>query len=75
MSNYCQRCRYRPDRRSGPNACPFSVLYWNFLLRHRERFRGHPRMSLQMRNAERLSPAAADAIRSSARQVRDRYRS
>lgn len=75
MSNYCQRCRYRPDRRSGPNACPFSVLYWDFLLRHRERFRGRPRMSLQMRNAERLSPAAADAIRSSARQVRDRYRS
>ena len=75
MSNYCRSCRYRPERRSRPDACPFTVLYWDFLLRHRDRLANHPRLALQIRNTRRLSPEAAGAIQTSARQVRDRYRS
>ncbi len=74
MSNYCRSCRFRPDRRAGADACPFTVLYWDFLLRHRDRFAAHPRLALQVRNTRRLSQDAADAIQASARQVRDRYR-
>lgn len=55
MSNYCTGCRYRPEQRSGPEACPFTTFYWDFLIRHAGRFAGNPRMSLPLRNLVRFS--------------------
>jgi len=66
MSNYCVGCRYKPDKKTGPDACPFTTLYWDFLLRHRERLAENPRMSLQVRNLERLSAPELDEIRAQA---------
>jgi len=50
MSNYCEGCRYKPREPVGDNACPFTTLYWDFLLRHETLLRGIPRMGLQLRN-------------------------
>ncbi|MGL6133698.1 MAG: cryptochrome/photolyase family protein, partial [Prochlorococcaceae cyanobacterium] len=36
MSSYCKGCRYNVKQRTGPDACPFNALYWDFLARHRE---------------------------------------
>ena len=66
----CARCRYRPDRRSGPDACPFTVLYWDFLMRHEERFARHPRLMMQVRNLARLDAAQREAIAAQAAQIR-----
>lgn len=44
MSNYCKDCKYDPDDMTGENACPFNALYWDFLVRHEEKFRGNQRM-------------------------------
>ncbi len=70
MSDHCRHCRYRPERRTGDDACPFTTLYWDFLLRHEARFARHPRMALQVKNVARLDAgeraaitARADAIR------------
>jgi deoxyribodipyrimidine photolyase-related protein len=62
MGNYCDGCRYRPDRAHGADACPFTTLYWDFLVRHRERFVRHPRLALQVRNLDRLSDKELAAI-------------
>jgi len=71
MSDYCRQCRYDPARTDGGSACPFSVLYWDFLLRNRDRLARIPRMGLQLRNADRLAPAEARAIRRRADALRD----
>lgn len=72
MSNYCAGCRFRPDEATGPRACPFTTLYWDFLDRHRERFAKHPRTALQWKNLDRLDAARLEAIRVEATRLRER---
>lgn len=72
MSNYCDRCRFRPDVAAGAAACPFTTLYWDFLDRHAARFARHPRLAQQVRNLERMAPATREAIRAQAQALRAR---
>ncbi|HMN96631.1 MAG TPA: cryptochrome/photolyase family protein [Phycisphaerales bacterium] len=56
MSNYCRGCRYDPAARQGDRACPFTVFYWEFLLRNRERLGANQRMAMILRNVDRMPP-------------------
>ena len=67
MSDYCRGCRYAPTRRVGPDACPFTTLYWDFLARHADRFAQMPRMALPLKNLRRLPEAEREAIADQAR--------
>jgi deoxyribodipyrimidine photolyase-related protein len=44
MSDYCGTCSYKVKAKTGDDACPFNLLYWHFLDRHKERFASNPRM-------------------------------
>jgi deoxyribodipyrimidine photolyase-related protein len=46
MGDHCRACPYDPKARTGPTACPFNALYWDFLARHRERLAANPRMAV-----------------------------
>lgn len=69
MSNYCDGCRYKPDQRTGPNACPLSTLYWNFLDKHEATFASNPRTSLMVKNLQRMTDEARDAVRIDAKRM------
>ena len=56
MSNHCKRCSWNRKARSGEDACPFNVFYWDFLIRQRERLRGNRRMAIALKNVDRLDP-------------------
>ena len=45
MSDYCGDCRYKVSKKTGPDACPFNYLYWDFLARNREKLGGNPRLA------------------------------
>ncbi len=70
MSNYCTGCRYDPAESTGPRACPFTTLYWDYLLRHEDVLRKNQRMSMQVRNLSRLSDSTRETIRSQAAALR-----
>ena len=70
MSNYCVDCRYRPDQRLGEEACPFTTLYWDFLMRHEALLGRNRRMGLQLRNLRRLDADEKQAIRRRASSIR-----
>jgi deoxyribodipyrimidine photolyase-related protein len=69
MSNYCDGCRYRPDRKTGAQACPFTTLYWHFLDKHETELAANPRTSLMVRNIARLAPDERDALRIDAQKM------
>lgn len=70
MSNYCQSCPYDPAIRSGKNACPFTTLYWDFLMRHAAELQNNQRMTMQLRNLKRLSDDERRAINQRASEIR-----
>ncbi len=71
MSNYCGGCRYDVKVKTGDDACPFNVLYWDFLARHRERFANHPRMAMMIRNLDRIDAGELVQIRRAATVFRE----
>jgi deoxyribodipyrimidine photolyase-related protein len=54
MSNHCKGCVYDRKKRVGDDACPFTNLYWDFFLRHQDRFVKNPRVARQVRAAQQL---------------------
>jgi deoxyribodipyrimidine photolyase-related protein len=54
MSDYCGICHYRVKEKTGARACPFNLLYWHFLIRHRDRFAANPRMAQMYRTWDRM---------------------
>jgi deoxyribodipyrimidine photolyase-related protein len=54
MSDYCGDCRFDRRKRTGPDACPFTTLYWDFIARHDERFVSNARMARQVHASRRL---------------------
>ncbi len=71
MSNYCLGCRFDPSKSLGDSACPFTTLYWDFLMRHEKRLRANRRTGFQVRNLGRLSRDDRAAIRKQAGALRD----
>ncbi len=71
MSNYCASCRFRPDRKTGEEACPFTVLYWDYLQRHRNQLQSNRRMQMQLRNLDRLEEPTLRSIRARAAAIRE----
>jgi deoxyribodipyrimidine photolyase-related protein len=69
MSNYCNDCRYKPDTKVGDNACPMTVLYWNFLDQHEAQFAGNPRTALMVKNLQRLNTQERQSIRDNAQHM------
>jgi deoxyribodipyrimidine photolyase-related protein len=70
MSNYCSACRYQSQLNTGEEACPFTVLYWDFLIRHKNRLSKNPRMQLQIRNLSRKTASEQRAVRKYAEALR-----
>ena len=70
MSPHCKGCRYDPAQREGEKACPFTTLYWDFLMRHQAMLAANPRMALQVKNLARLTDAQTLAIKDRAAAIR-----
>lgn len=66
MSDYCGRCRYDVKQKTGPDACPFNALYWDFLARHEKRLAGNMRMGNMYATWRRMSDGQRADYRASA---------
>jgi len=62
MSNHCASCAYDPAQSTGEKACPFTTLYWDYMIQHEVMLAKNPRMGMQLKNLGRLSSEQRDAI-------------
>lgn len=70
MSPHCRTCPFDPAKRVGDDACPFTTLYWDFLLRHEGTLTDNARMALQLRNLSRIDGDERAAVARRAAQIR-----
>lgn len=71
MSDYCKTCHYDVRQKTGPTACPFNPLYWDFLDRNADALRGNPRLGNPYRTWDRMDPIRQEASRQSAKAFLD----
>ena len=69
------RCLYQPHvellcrvplqggKKNGEQACPFNYLYWDFLIRNRDKLGGNARMGMMYRSLDRMAPEKVEMIR------------
>ncbi len=72
MSDHCRTCHYRVKDKTGPKACPFNLLYWHFLIRHRDRFARNPRMAQMYRTWDRMAEDRRSTVLAEADALLDR---
>jgi deoxyribodipyrimidine photolyase-related protein len=68
MSTFCGACQYKPNVRTGEQACPVTALYWDFMDRHQEELGFNRRMRGPLRTLARLDDL--DAVRTRAQAAR-----
>jgi deoxyribodipyrimidine photolyase-related protein len=73
MSDHCKDCVYEPGARTGAAACPFTTLYWDFLARNRERLEGNHRMTMMLRNLDRIDTDEQSEISARAGRLRRHF--
>ncbi|TFF23150.1 cryptochrome/photolyase family protein [Jiella endophytica] len=66
MSDYCGGCRYSPKVKTGEGACPFNLLYWDFIVRNEKRLKGNPRMNRTYATLDRMDGRKVQTIRKEA---------
>jgi len=72
MSDYCSGCFYDPAAKTGPRACPFNPLYWNFLIQNEAQLKGNPRMAMPYVTLAKMTEARrADIQRDAAHFMQD----
>ena len=62
MSNYCDACTFDSKGKTGPRACPFNYLYWNFIIENRERLQNNPRMAVVYHTLDRMDAETRQQI-------------
>ena len=72
MSDYCGSCAYSVKKKTGQGACPFNLLYWHFLTRHRDRFEKNPRMAQMYRTWDRMDQDKRETVIAEAEDFLDR---
>jgi deoxyribodipyrimidine photolyase-related protein len=60
MSTYCDDCVHEP------RSCPVTALYWDFMARHADTFRGNRRMRGPLNGLARMDPGRLAALREQA---------
>ena len=55
MSDSCKGCAFDAKKKTGPGACPFNAMYWDFFRRNQNVLRSNPRLGIVYRQLDRTA--------------------
>jgi deoxyribodipyrimidine photolyase-related protein len=70
MGDYCSGCRYNKKLKTGPDACPFNALYWEFYERHTPKLGHNARIGMAYQQLKKMDPATKGGLMEKARELR-----
>ena len=68
MSDYCNNCNYKVNKKTGEDACPFNYLYWDFLVRNRDKLESNHRIGMMYKIYEHMGEDKKQAIADDSKQ-------
>jgi deoxyribodipyrimidine photolyase-related protein len=66
MSDYCSKCRYDRSKRTGPDACPFNSLYWDFYIRNEDLLSRNPRIGMAYNQIKKMDASEKSVLQNQA---------
>ncbi|APJ03663.1 cryptochrome/photolyase family protein [Silvanigrella aquatica] len=66
MSNFCDHCYYNPKEMTTEKACPFNALYWDFMIRNRDKLDKNQRLPFVYSTWDKFDEEKQKAIRNKA---------
>ena len=63
MSNYCVKCSYKVQKKTGPEACPFNYLYWDFIIRNKNKLQKNHRLTMTYKTLENMTAEKVEVIK------------
>ena len=72
LHQHCKGCSYDVKLRTGPKACPFNYLCWDFLMRNRQKLGCSQRLKQICRSVDAMSDAKKAEVKSLRRAVPQR---
>ena len=63
MSNYCKNCHYKVSKKNGEDACPFNYLYWDFLMRNKDKLSTNHRLTMIYKTLDRMDEDKKELIK------------
>jgi deoxyribodipyrimidine photolyase-related protein len=69
MSNYCESCSYKKNKKLEKDACPFNSLYWNFLDEKRSHLSSNFRMKMMYSLLNKMPAEELAAIKEKANDI------
>ncbi|MGI9254735.1 MAG: cryptochrome/photolyase family protein, partial [Thermomicrobiales bacterium] len=70
MGDFCGGCQYDRTSRTGPDACPFNTLYWDFMIRNETRLKANPRTGPAVLGVGRIAMDERALIQAKANEFR-----
>lgn len=69
MSNFCTRCSYNPQETTGEGACPFNALYWDFMVRNKDKLSANHRLPFVYSTWDKFGADKQNEIQRKAEQI------
>ena len=67
MSNFCGQCHYSVKKKTGDDACPFNYLYWDFLIRNRNKLEKNIRLKFAYQTLKKMSVIDIEKMKTQAK--------